>query len=509
MTFFKYKIVFSFYFVSCLLSLTSLRSQSLLFPRDYLFDVQRQRAIMRDTIEIIHSSMQPFIYKEILPDTFKKLKPGADPFSDKIFYENLIEVRHIDKSSGYDRKFNININPIVNFTMAKDVLDTANNKISTNTRGFWLRGELGKKLIFESAFIENQSYFPSYLKDFATSTQVVPGQGRWKQFKANGGFDYATASGILHFQASRNFFIRLGHGKQKVGNGYRSLLLSDNSLNYPYLQLIASFFKQKLQYSQTYALLMNISTGGSKTPPGTEQIFQKKAASFQQLSWHTSKYLDIYFFQGMIWKATDSTNTMHLSPFYTNPVIFSNLARYGFNDANHILIGGGFEARLTKKIAVYTQFMYDGSYGGQDNSGLQAGFKLFDLFGVKNLYIQAEYNRLNGTPYVSAIAAQSYSHYNQILTTPALFPNEIIEMLSYTYKRVFIQLKNNYSVGDAKEYTSYFDAKIGYMVNPRYNFNISAGTTIRTYNVGINGPQQMQLFYVSLRTSLYNLYYDF
>ncbi len=151
------------------------------------------------------------------------------------------------------------------------------------------------------------------------------------------------ASAILHYQSGKNFSIRLGHGKQKVGNGYRSLLLSDNAFNYPYLQLTASFFKQKLQYSQTYALLMNLTDGGTKVPPGTERIFQKKAASFQHLSWHTSKYLDIYLFQGMVWQATDTNNVMHLDAYYVNPVIFTNLAKYGFNNANHILVGGGLK----------------------------------------------------------------------------------------------------------------------------------------------------------------------
>ncbi len=500
--------------VSYFLFLASLNAQSLLFPTDYFFDIQRQKAVLTDTTAIVHSSMQPFIYKEIPPDTFKKIKAGADPFFDKIFYENLIQVRHIDKSSGYDRKFNLDINPILNLNYGKDAFDTTKSSIKTNTRGFWLRGELGKKLIFESAFIENQSFFPTYLKDYANATGIVPGQGRWKNFKTSG-FDYAMSSGIIHYQASKNFSVRLGHGKQKVGNGYRSLLLSDNSFNYPYIQFTASFFKQKLQYSQTYALLMNLNTGGSKTPPGTEQIFQKKAASFQQVSWHTSKYLDVYFFQGMIWKATDSNNVMHLNALYANPVIFSNLAAFGFNNANHIIVGGGFQVKLLKKTCLYTQFMYDGVSvnGGSDNGGFQAGIKLFDAFGLKNLFLQYEFNYVSVNSYKNPkYSAQDYSHYGQSLTTPVLFPQEHIGMISYTYKRIFIQLKENYSSSDITGFgVNYFDGKIGYMVNPHYNFNISVGSTFRTTsNWGINAkPQQMQLIYVSLRTSLYNLYYDF
>jgi hypothetical protein len=159
--------------------------------------------------------------------------------------------------------------------------------------------------------------------------------------------------------------------------------------------------------------------------------------------------------------------------------------------------------------------MYDGVSvsGGSDNGAFQAGIKLFDAFGLKNLFLQYEFNYVSVNSYRNPnYPAQDYSHYGQSLTTPALFPNEHVGMISYTYKRVFIQLKENYSSSDITGFSvNYFDGKIGYMVNPHYNFNISVGSTLRTTsNLGINAkPQQMQLIYVSLRTSLYNLYYDF
>ncbi len=515
MIFSKLKNSSFLFLASCFLSLASSQAQSLLFPTDYLFSVQSQKADLTDTTSIIHSSLQPFIFREIPPDTFKKLIAGDDPFFDKVFYENLLQLRHIDNSSGYPRKFNIDVNPILNFSYSKDLSDTTNATLTTNTRGFWVRGELGQKLIFESAFMENQSTFPTYLKDYSTVSGVVPGQGRWKVFKKDG-FDYAMASAILHYQQGKNFSIRLGHGKQKIGNGYRSLLLSDNAFNYPYAQLTASFLKQKLQYSQTYAVLMNLTDGGTKIPPGIERIYQKKAASFQHLSWHTSKYLDIYFFQGMIWQATDTNNEMHLNGYYANPVIFTNLGKYGFNNANHILTGGGFEIHPFKKTSLYAQFMYDGvDKDGKPNYGYQAGLKLFDVLGLKNLFLQYEFNYVSRYSYQnSKYSTQDYTHYNQTLTTPSLFPMEHIGMISYTYKRVFIQLKENYSNGEfsgVKQSVNYFDAKIGYMINPHYNFTIAMGTTLRTYldEFVSSKSQQMQLFYVSLRTSLYNLYYDF
>jgi hypothetical protein len=507
----RYKL-FIFAIAYCFLTINFSKAQSILYPPDYFFDVQRQKKIFTDTLTVVHSSMQPVIYKDIPPDTFKHLKPGDDLFFDKVFFDDLLKVKYVDKSSGYDRKFNLSINPVFNFSFAKDEKDPVKENFINNTRGVWIKGQIGKKFIFETSFFENQSTLPTYLKNYCNATLIVPGQGRWKQFKKDG-FDYAMSNGVIRYQPGKNFFIQLGTGKQKVGVGYRSILLSDNAFNYPYLQLTANFFKQKVQYTQTYALLMNLSDGGTKTPIGTERIYQKKAASFQQLSWQVSKKVNIYLFQGLIWEATDNNNVMHLNILYANPVIFTNLIAYGFNNTNHILEGWGWEMKPFKKTSFYGQFMYDGTYLGKSNFGIQAGLKLFDALHIKNLYLQGEYNYVSKFSYQSKDSAQNYSQYNQMLTTPATFSNEMIGLASYTYKRFFLQLKENYSFG--QNYTgqnlSYFDTKFGYMINPSYKANIAIGSTFRTYeNKSLSAnAQQMQLFYISFKTSLYNIYYDF
>lgn len=495
------------------LCFSTVKSQSILFPPDYFFDVQRQKFVFTDTSTIIHSSMLPFIYKEIPMDTLKHIKPGSNHFLDKIFNEDLLKLKHIDKSSGYDRKFNFDINPVFNFSFGKDLKDTNKELFVNNTRGVWIKGEIGTKFIFETSFFENQSNFPTYLKNYCNTDSVVPGQGRWKHFKKDG-FDYAMANGVINYQADKNFSIRLGTGKQKVGVGYRSLLLSDNAFNYPYLQFTASFFKQKVQYTQTYALLMNLTNGGTKNPVGTEDIYQKKAASFQQLSWQITKKMNIYFFQGLIWQATDNNNVMHLNVLYANPVIFTNLAAYGFNNTNHILEGGGWEMKLLKKTSFYGQFVYDGSYKNNVNFGVQGGIKLFDAFHLKNFYLQGEYNYVSTYIYKnSKDSAQNYMQYNQSLTTPAAFSHEVVGLASYTFKRFFIQLKGNYSFGDnrANQNLSYFDAKFGYTINPSYKANIAIGSSLRNYENKLisTTTQQMQFIYISFKTSLYNVYYDF
>lgn len=513
--FFKKLFSFILIFVSA-----SLGAQSLLYPGDYFFEAYRQGSAATDTNVVIHTSMQPFLYPLIGTDTITKMKPRTDPGFDKLLYDHVIEVKHIDRSSGYERKFNFEIDPILHFMYGKDVMDTGTGKVTNNTRGFRIQGQLGKKLEFETAFMENQSFTPEYLDTYIKATGVVPGQGRYKVFKKEG-YDYGIAYGILNFTASRNFTLRLGHGKQKVGHGYRSVLLSDNSFNYPYVQLIGNFLKGKIQYAQTYALLMNLTAGGTKTPPNTERIFQKKAATFQQLSWKPIRKLEAYLFQGTIWKATDTNNLMHLDPLYANPILFTNLAKFGFNNSNHILAGGGMQYRVVKKLFYYNQFVYDGSYVDSSkatpvtvtNWGVQNGVKLYMQFGKAHLFLQAEMNNFNGAIYSGGkYPAEGYTHYNQTLTTNAYLPNELVGVAAFKYKRFFVQLKENYYFDNTSAQTiTCFDARSGWMLNPAYNLNISVGCSLRAYDSGIKtvAIQSAQVFYVAFKTSLYNLYYDF
>ena len=130
---------------------------------------------------------------------------------------------------------------MVNFDAGWDISGKSNRKYYTNTRGYIGSGYIGKNVYFESLFAENQSFFPTYLSKSNNATKIIPGQGRWKTFK-DIGYDYAFSSGFVSVQVHKNVNIQAGHGKQKIGHGYRSLLLSDNSFNYPFIRITHQWF---------------------------------------------------------------------------------------------------------------------------------------------------------------------------------------------------------------------------------------------------------------------------
>ena len=275
-------------------------------PTDYIFNTLTQKQLAKKDSNI-HSSIQPYIpfFSEKywhISDTHRIFKYIVeDPALDVFFFKHVIRVEP------HNENFKLRLDPILNLETGIDFSDTINRRLYNNTRGFIAAGSIGKDFYFETMFAENQSFFPNYLYNYANANTVIPGQGRWKAFKS-GGFDYAFSSGYFSYQALKNLNIQIGHGKQKIGNGYRSLLLSDNAFNYPYARFTQQWFKGRVQYSNIYAMFMNLVPATKIPVKNAERLFQKKAASFQYLSINATKYLNIGFFQGMIWQAGDDKN---------------------------------------------------------------------------------------------------------------------------------------------------------------------------------------------------------
>ena len=453
-------------------------------------------------------------------------------------------------------KFHLTIDPLFNFQYGQDMADTAKlkEKIYTNTRGFLLRAGIGKKLVIESSFYENQSTFPKYMDTYISSTNnlfpqtanynyaVVPGQGRSKPFRVHG-YDYAMASGYVSYTPFKMLNLQIGHGKHFVGDGYRSLLLSDNSFNYPYARITTTY--KNIQYTNLYTSFMNLTDGGVKTPPHTERLFQKKIGSFQMLSYNFFDVIHLGLFQGMIWEAADSTNRQHVNFNTFDPVIGVNALSYGMRNTNNVLLGATLKIKFTKSISVYGQYMFDemvSKNSGKNKNGYQVGLKYFDAFTIKNLHLQLEYNSVSPYSYASGNPQQSYTHYNQALAHPlgANF-KEAIGFINYRLKDFFIEVKGMYAVkgldsstfnyggnifrSDERTSTNQVfdnmgttegvkstvmmeDIHIGYLVNSNTNFNIVVGITNRTEQTGIK-TYNTQLVYFGIRTSLANLYYDF
>ena len=450
------------------------------------------------------------------------------------FYENLFVV---DTGNLY-----LTIDPLINVEMGKDTEDAEKKTLYKNTRGVLVRANIGEKFSFETSFYENQMVLPEYMTSYANSTGVIPGQGRWKPFKSDQGYDFASAGANISYTPNKHFNFQLGTGKNFVGDGYRSLLLSDASFNYPFWKIIGTFGKKnQFQYTKLNASLSSVirRTDGSTG----EELFKRKTMSTHYFSWLAAKWLNIGLFESTLWQTEDATGTKQLQWQQFNPVIGINTATTGFNAANHTVVGTNLKIKLPFKATIYNQFVYD----GQSKYGYQVGAK---YFGIPNLTLQAEYNSTEAYTYSSDTRLQAYSNYNEALAHPlgAGF-KEIVGLINYKYKRIFTQIKvtqANYQFfgnsilvsqntltsidvlngGNTDLSLLTLQAHLGFLINPKNNLSLVVGMSKRSedygnlYGTGISfspnptapataSNTTTNYIYFGLRTSLRNLYNDF
>ena len=69
-------------------------------------------------------------------------------------------------------------------------------------------------------------------------------------------------------------------------------------------------------------------------------------------------------------------------------------------------------------------------------------YKFFDVFKIKNLYTQIEYNKANKNMYTANDPMQSYTHYGQEFAHPfGAWFDEILMITHYEKNKFFIQGK--------------------------------------------------------------------
>jgi hypothetical protein len=473
-----------------------------------------------------HTTVKPFINgfhqidSALIDDYYRSKKNKDNPWlRRKLFDESLLVVDTGD--------FFLAIDPAFNFSFTKDFNDNSLRADTTNfinnTRGFFIRGSIGKKLSFSSSFFENQTYFPNYLDTFVNANSIVPGQGRVKPFKQTG-FDYAFANSNLVYAISDNYFLELANGKQFYGDGYRSILLSDNAFNFPYLRFGGLFFKKRVSYNLTYSAQQSLVRLPLVNTP--EAIFFRKNSVVHFINFIVHPKVHIGLFEAGMWRTQNYNQLRPSSAAYYNPVFLASPLLFKNDSVNNFYHGLNVKILPFKDFVIYSQASFSLS---NKKSGYQAGFKYYDVFGLKNLYIQLETNRIETNFYESQGVVNNpnrfnFTHFNQSMSHPYLDGfQDIVFVLNYSYKKIFFQSRSisakffernnpniiNFSGNfqNPKQLLS-FDNSIGYTINKKNNTQISVGYLLRNKEFS-NFSVDNKLFYLNLQTNLFNKYYDF
>lgn len=442
-------------------------------------------------------------------------------FRRKLMYENFIV---IDTGDIY-----ITIDPLINVAYGRESgYINEKNKDQTlynNTRGLLIRADIGKKFSLETYAYENQAVLPYHVDTFVTTYGVVPGQGRVKTFY-NKGFDFSQAGGYFSYNPWKFLSVQFGHHKHFIGEGYRSLILSDNSFNYPFLRYNLSFWKNRINYSVMYASFQNLNRLPSSNT--SEATFFRKGGSFHVLEYIPSNWLRVQFYEGNIWKTMNPNGSSSGNYWMYNPVIFSSALFADYSSYNGV-VGAGFRLRPLKHLNLYSTVVKHNK--GDSKIGYQAGAYYFIL---PTLRVQFEYNHMDEMMF-GRDTLLTYTHYNQSLGHPFNQGyDEFLIRFNYRWRRLLVEAQFNYTdfinseesviirplvlrIPDPEDYFNYRkeylmgNIELAYLVNPATNLKLFASFTHRIdekiYFFGIS--QTSNFFYLGIRTDLRNIYYDY
>ena len=521
------------------------RAQSVYLPYAYQF-YQKLDSSVYSNQSRFHSSMKPFLVDDpLISQQYQTLmNAGVDSIGKrswlhrKLFQEHLVDIKEKD--------FTAFVDFLPDFNIGRDF---SNHKTTwLNTRGYQVGGTIGSKFYFYTSGYENQAVFADYINryiDKNATSQIffVPGQAYDRSYgKRTSDYSYSTA--LLSYTPNKYLNIALGQDKTFIGDGYRSVLLSDYASNYPFFKLTATL--GNVRYMAMWAYMQDPLA----TKFSYQDDYRRKWAVFHYLDWSVSNKVSLGFFDSVIWGDKDDLgNKRGFDYNYINPFVFLRPLEANNGSGDNALIGFTGKYKFVDKAAFYGQFALDefqakdffssnGSY--RNKYAWQLGVRGADVFNIKNLNYLLEINNAKPYTYTEVNSLINYAHNTEPLAHPfgANF-REVVGILNYAIGRFNFYgqadfghygldpfINTNYGKDIFKLYPDasrtlgtftgqglttnlyYGEGRVSYMLNPKYNLRIEAGAVLRkeTNDLFTNNTT---LFTFGLRSSFRNLYYDF
>lgn len=279
---------------------------------------------------------------------------------------------------------------------------------------------------------------------------------------------YTDIRSRIGFTPNQVFNFQVGLDHNFLGEGSRSLLLSDYGKPYPFGQIRARFWR--MEYSILYQFMNEQINGG----------FNNKFLSSHHISFNAAPWLNFGIFESVIFQPKDSTLTRGFDAEYLNPLVFFRPQEYSIGSSDNVLLGLDFSARW-KKHTMYGQFILDEFYLSElrAKSGWWAN-KFGGQFGVKgrfnyhgNWFYRLEYNFVR--PYTYSHISEKYNYGNMGLPLGHPYGSNFMEVLG--------EIKYQNKKWTAKSFNSYYltgDDKDGY----NFGSDISQSYVNRPYEYG-------------------------
>jgi hypothetical protein len=499
-----------------------------------------------------HTASKPYTFTEVEKYyNFQKvnaslMKNKSGWWGRKVWNENLAEIQ----GEGYWFALNFL------FDVQGGISNPSKSSYTfVNTRALNFKGGLGSHLNFTTTFYESQGRFADYFNDYAKSIKpsggnpaIVPGIGIAKQYNSDA-FDFPMADANITYNAAKFLNLQLGYGKNFIGDGYRSLFLSDGASPYPFFKIDANFWK--IKYTVDYMWLKDV-----RPDVTVDKTYASKYMVNHYLSWNVSNRLNLGFFESVVWT---NTNGRGFDANFINPIVFYRAVEFSSSSkSGNALLGLSYKYKWNNQVNLYGQFLIDefstSDIAAGDNSwknklGYQLGAKYFNAFHVNDLTLQLEFNHVRPYVYSHSEPITNYGHNNQSMGHQWGGNFQELVLLSYYHKDRFyanakVTLgtrgldfdtptdKYNYGQNIYKDYdverpydkgvkvgqgnkTSVFisEVQVGYLINPATNLKFFGNFLYRNFDPTTNTEtvfkEQTTWFSVGFRSDVFNWYFDY
>jgi hypothetical protein len=373
-------------------------------------------------------------------------------------FGSLYEELPRDSFSSFSLKQHTSIRPYIRVTSPEndtDTIEPSTNKTTYSTKiiplvdaGFQFDNgiafRVGGGLSMTTSL--NQKWYSkiSFLQGFGQSqTPLLEPKSYWISKKSDGQFLYTDLRGRISYTPNHVFNFQTGIDPNFVGEGNRSMLLSDFGKPYPFVQIRANFWR--IEYLMLYQFMRE------QTP---NNAWKSKYASSHLISFNATKWLNFGIFETVIFAPKDTLLNRGFDAEYLNPVIFYRPQEYSLGSADNVLLGAQFSARY-KKHTLYGQVILDEfllseirarSRWWANKYAAQLGIK--GRFTEQNqpFFYRVECNFARPYTYSHSSASQNYGHQGYALAHP--YGSNFSEILG--------ELKWQNSKFILKAFTSYF-----------------------------------------------------
>lgn len=429
-----------FHFLSFFVSYnSSVFAQSPLLPfnRDLYSLVERYEIKNGNFDDSFHTGTKPYQRKEVAQFLQKLNKEGnnlssKDEFninyllqdnweyvSDSLAASKRSLGKHLYKrpSDFYyynDEVFDVHVNPVL---YVQGGVESSIDRIPfRNTRGIAIHGSIDKKVGFYTMLATTDLAFPSWVDAYVKGHGAIPGQGFWKRY-GDDGYNFFSARGHVSFAATKHIQVQMGHDSHFIGEGLRSLVLSDFSNPFMFLRINTKI--GKVDFTNLWGqMTADILT--SRGVP-TDGRYPQKWFSLHRLGINLGKKINVGVFESVMASQADWN--------YFNPVIFYRWVEHQLGTPDKVMLGTDVKWHPVSGMQVYGQFVLDefvfneffsisGDGSSRNKHGVQLGYKYIDIAGINNLDLQMEYNQARPFTFQEKFDYQSYTNYRIPLTHP-------------------------------------------------------------------------------------------